>query len=934
MKWSDLPRKVSVHGAVTAGLALGLLLILGAAAASLLSLHAHSEADARVEHTYQVRELLGRVLSQLQDTETGNRGHIITGDERYLEPYHEALQNIGPTLDRLGRLTADKPQQQERTQLLRSLAASRLAMLKEGIEQRRRGGFEAGAQVIVSGRGKATMDRIRTVIAELDREESRLLAERQAVANQRQRWLLISTLAASALGVLLVSLAMGYAWRSRRATLLAYERLRESQEQVRTSEIRYRRLFEAAHDGVLLLNEATLKITDANPFMTELLGYSREELVGKELFEIGLVKDAQASQAALRHLKETGQIRYENLPLQARTGETREVEVVANRYEEDGHSVIQCNIRDISQRKRAEKALRESEIRYRTLFDSIDEGFCIVEVIFDEDDKPIDYRFLEISPSFEKQTGLIGAQGKTMRELAPKHEEHWFEIYGRIALTGQSARFQNRAEQLGRWYDVYAFRLGEPEKRQVAILFNDITERKRTETVQAQFRSLFESGPGLYLVLKPENYEIVAVSDAYLRATMTQREDIKGKRLFEVFPDVPDDPAADGVRNLRVSLERVKARRQADVMAVQHYPIRRPDSEGGGFEERWWSPINSPVLGADGEIAHIIHRVEDVTPFIRRMQAQGKAVDGLRLIDGHAQRLEAEIVLRGQELQRTNEQLRQSEEQLQAANRELTDFATIVSHDLKSPLRAVATLAKWMQGDYADKLDAEGRENLAEMVKRVGRMDRMIDGILQYSRAGRAVEKPMPMALAELLPAVVQDLAPPAHVHVHIAPGLPVVYGEAVRLLQLFQNLISNAIKYGDKPQMEIRVDWADAGEFWQFSVADNGPGIEERHFERIFKMFQTLAPKDKTDSTGVGLALVKRIVEGAGGRIWVESRVGEGSTFFFTWPKEPQTSRKIASTRTPGEDEPSPSQSRPAQPDLRTQETHGHKQAHPAGGG
>ena len=102
-------------------------------------------------------------------------------------------------------------------------------------------------------------------------------------------------------------------------------------------------------------------------------------------------------------------------------------------------------------------------------------------MIFDENEKPVDYRFLEINPSFEKQTGLIDAQGKRMRELAPKHEEHWFEIYGKIALTGQPARFQNRAEQLHRWYDVYAFRFGKPEDRQVAILFNDITERKQAE---------------------------------------------------------------------------------------------------------------------------------------------------------------------------------------------------------------------------------------------------------------------------------------------------------------------------------------------------------------------------------------------------------------------------------------------------------------------
>ena len=158
----------------------------------------------------------------------------------------------------------------------------------------------------------------------------------------------------------------------------------------------------------------------------------------------------------------------------------------------------------------------------------------------------------------------------------------------------------------------------------LAIIATDISERKRAEEVQVHFRALFESAPGLYLVLEPEEFRIVAVSDAYLRATITEREEIMGKTLFEVFPDDPAEPWADGVRNLRTSLERARASARADVMAVQRYPIPRPESQGGGFEERWWSPINSPVLGLDNKIAYIIHRVEDVTPFIQQMQEQGR----------------------------------------------------------------------------------------------------------------------------------------------------------------------------------------------------------------------------------------------------------------------------------------------------------------------
>jgi PAS domain S-box-containing protein len=224
--------------------------------------------------------------------------------------------------------------------------------------------------------------------------------------------------------------------------------------------------------------------------------------------------------------------------------------------------------------------------------------------------------------------------------------------------------------------------------------------------------------------------------------------------------------------------------------------------------------------------------------------------------------------------------------QLEKTNQELKDFAHIVSHDLKAPLRGIKTLAEWIAKDHGDKLGEEGRDQVHLLIGRVERMHNLIDGILRYSRAGEAEEEKAAVRLGELIPEIVDTIAPPEHITVTIDGPLPTIRAEIARVTQVFQNLISNAVKYMDKPQGRIRIGCVEEEGFWRFSVSDNGPGIEEKYFEKIFKLFQTLSPRDEYESTGVGLAIVKKIVEKYGGRIWVESQLREGSTFLFTWPK------------------------------------------------
>ncbi len=227
--------------------------------------------------------------------------------------------------------------------------------------------------------------------------------------------------------------------------------------------------------------------------------------------------------------------------------------------------------------------------------------------------------------------------------------------------------------------------------------------------------------------------------------------------------------------------------------------------------------------------------------------------------------------------------------QLEKTNQELNDFAYIVSHDLKAPLRGINTLAKWITADYADKFDQNGKEQLELLCSRVDRMHNLIDGILQYSRIGRIKEEKILVDLNELVPDIIDMLAPPENIAFTVEDELPVIEFERTRIIQIFQNLLGNAVKFLDKPQGHIKIGCVEEdppSESWKFSISDNGPGIEEKHFEKIFQLFQTLSPRDEMESTGIGLTVAKKIVEMYGGRIWVESKVGEGSTFLFTLPK------------------------------------------------
>jgi PAS domain S-box-containing protein len=556
----------------------------------------------------------------------------------------------------------------------------------------------------------------------------------------------------------------------------------------------------------------------------------------------------------------------------------------------DRNEVVQLFglVQDITERKKAEEALRQSEERYRTLFETMLEGFCIIEVVFDAANKPVDYRFLDINPAFENQTGLHNAKGKLMRELAPAHEKHWFEIYGKIALTGEPARFENEARALNRWYDVSAVRVGGPESRKVAILFNDISERKRAEEAlkkshdeqeirvkertadlnetltelqkqvaqriraEEAFRSaslysrgLLEASLDPLVTISPEG-KITDVNKATEAVTGISRERLIGSDFSDYFTE--PDKARDGYKKVL-----------SEGMVID-YPLTIRHTSGHTTDVLYNATVyKNPA----GEIQGVFAAARDIT----EKKAAEAELEKYRL------HLEDLVKNRTEELSRSNKDLEQ--------------FAYVASHDLQEPLRAVSGFVELLRRNLEKSLDEKTSEYMNFSIEGAKRMQLLINGLLEYSRVGTQGKKPQKVnskeafdeALARLQASILESGAKIT------ADDLPVIYFDDMQLARLFQNLIGNAIKFrGDQPpQIHVSAVRQDAG--WRFAVCDNGIGIEPQYADRIFQIFQRLHTRKTYPGTGIGLSICKKIVERHGGKIWVESAQKQGSTFYFTVP-------------------------------------------------
>ncbi|OOG23932.1 hypothetical protein B1C78_09760 [Thioalkalivibrio denitrificans] len=439
---------------------------------------------------------------------------------------------------------------------------------------------------------------------------------------------------------------------------------------------------------------------------------------------------------------------------------------------------------------------------------------------------------------------------------------------------------RTRGFQAGQWQ--LAASPGREEMRRlgehVVFMQGELTAhlQQRQQAAQAGARRTL-SMLGLLLVLA-----VASLTALYLRIRRESRDRRDGEQRLRAVVDTAADgivtiDARGRIESFNRAAERLFGYAASEVIGgnVSRLMPEPERSRHDGYLKRYLDTGEARIIGTGREVTGL-RKDGGLIPV-------SLAVSEVKL---GARRLFTGILHDLTERKRAEQRQARLIGELHDANEELKNFAYVVSHDLKAPLRAVGSLADWLASDYADRLDDQGREYLDLMKSRVTRMDALIDGILEYSRVGRIQEMRTAVDLDTLVPEVVHLLAPPAGVQVTVEGPLPAVIGERVRLQQVFQNLIGNALKHLDKPEGHIRVACADDGDHWRFSVSDDGPGIEPRHQERIFQLFQVLTPRDRKESTGVGLALVRKIVELHGGRVWVESTPGEGAAFFFTLSK------------------------------------------------
>lgn len=735
----------------------------------------------------------------------------------------------------------------------------------------------------------------------------------------------------------------------------------------------------------------------ANEALLRMWGKTAEEAVGKHCLELGYEPwHAEMHDREIEQVIATKKPIRGVVPFSGTNGRRMYDYILVPVIGEEGSvEAVAGTTRDVTERMEAEEAVRSSEKRYRTLFDAIDEGFCEVEILF-EGDRAIDFYFKEVNPAFERLTGLSSADAlgpRTVRELVPGIEDFWIETYGRVALTGQAESLEAGSDAMGRWFEARASRVGEPGSRRVAVVFSDVTERRRTqaalqeseermrrslniqtvgvvyfrldgpvvdantafqqisgwnldelrakahweELTFPEFRevtgraakelaengeatpykkemvrpdgsrwwglfaatrltdegpnslcvkfvlddtvrheaererdrltqelrsererliSLVKDAPAFVALLDGPEFTFTYVNDAYYR--LVGNRPIVGLTLKEALPEIVAQGYDEILRRVMETGEPYLVRERLVMLRVE---------AGGPLEERYVDLVYQPALDPEGNVTGVLTHGNDVTEQVRSRKA---------------------VIRLNEELEDT---VRQRTEDLVFRNQELERFTYAVSHDMRTPLRAIVASASLVLEDEAEKVSPEGQARLQRLSMAAIRMSRLVDDLLEHARLGRAQISREPVRMAELARSVAGELPSElAGCDVSVQIGEELVAHCDPRLIGMaLQNLFENACKYtlpGTSPVVCFGSERMDGERV--FFVRDEGIGFDMAYAGKLYQPFERLH-REEYAGTGIGLANVKRAVERHGGRVWAESGgPGRGATFFFTLEPRP----------------------------------------------
>jgi PAS domain S-box-containing protein len=560
-----------------------------------------------------------------------------------------------------------------------------------------------------------------------------------------------------------------------------------------------------------------------NPAWEQTLGFTTAELTAKPYLDFVHPDDRAETLATAQGLSR-GQtvIRFENRYL-CKDGSYRWLSWSSRPYDEQ--NLVYAVAYDITQQKRDEELLRQSEELKRRILESSRDCIKVVDLqgrlIYMND----------YGQSLMEIDDFSTVAGSQWLEFWQGSEREAAQTALSTALAGGVNRFDGSsltAKGTPKWWEVIVTPILDADGRvsQILSVSRDINDRKRMEAARLSAEQerdrFFSQSIDLLAIGNFEGY-FVRINPAFERLLgFTETEFVSRPFIDFVHPDDREATLA-------------AAQSLAEEVIIVDFENRCQCKDGSDVWVSWTA-----------------------TPYQQSNCWYGVGRD---------------ITLR-----------KQTQADLEQRNQDLASFAYVVSHDLKTPLRGIANLSEWIEEDFDGSLSVANQQQMTLLRSRIYKMEATIDGLLDYARVGISVETIESVSIAELLADVIDSIAPPPTFTIELPPELPILSTRRLPLFQVFANLIGNGIKHHDAEDGSIQISSEDRGDCYEFAIADDGPGIAPEHHDRMFKIFQAVNPQKRSDSTGIGLAIVKKIVEAEGGTIWLESELGKGTTFYFTW--------------------------------------------------